>query len=140
MAGRYTPKPTESLREEARRRGVSLARVRVERAEAQGFSRSQGLGHPHRTEVPISTVRGPLIDLGVEGMPPIQLRRGGYDAGRAHALLKDEADLLSGRLSSATWDARWGGHRVGGVRLPSADELLARAERGEVDTDRLGTP
>lgn len=133
-------KPTESLRREAARRGVSVAQVRGDRGEREGLSRSTGQGHPVRTEAPVSTVRGPLIDLGVEGMAPIHLRRGGHDAGRAHDLLADEVLLLRGDLAPATWDSRWGGHRFGGVKLPSADDLLARAERGEVDLDRLGTP
>jgi hypothetical protein len=41
--------PRESLRAEAARRGVSVYRVRADRAEARGISRAVAVGHARRT-------------------------------------------------------------------------------------------
>lgn len=40
----------ESLRQEAARRGVSLYRVRTERAQTEGFSKGQGAGKPNKSK------------------------------------------------------------------------------------------
>ncbi len=49
----------ESLRQEAARRGVSLYRVRTERALTEGFSKGQGVGKPNKSkgERPIRAAR-----------------------------------------------------------------------------------
>jgi len=47
----------ESLRDEAARRGVSLYRVRTERAEREGLSRRQGAGKPGKGEAPMREAR-----------------------------------------------------------------------------------
>ena len=56
-----------SLRFEAAARGVSVARIRAERAEAAGLSRAQGVGHPRRGEPLVSQLAGALRLPGTGG-------------------------------------------------------------------------
>lgn len=51
----------ESLRAEARRRGVTVYRVRVERGKAQGYSRAVSVGHPHREDELLSVQKAVKI-------------------------------------------------------------------------------
>lgn len=60
-----------SLRYEAAARGVSVARVRAERAEAAGLSRSQGVGHPRRGEPLLSQLSGALRQRPAQPSPAI---------------------------------------------------------------------
>ncbi len=134
-------RPTESLRGEARRRGVTLSAVRKGRGIAAGIDPRVALGHAGPGEVPLSRRERRVIDLGGPDSPigPIRLRGGGKDAGRAHDLIRDLADLLSGDLAPASWDARWRGRTFGGQKLPSATVVLAAAQAGRIDADRWGS-
>jgi hypothetical protein len=133
--------PRESLRAEARRRGVTLATVRRDRALAAGLDVRTALGHAGPGEVPLSRRERRVVRLGGEGSPwaPIRLRGGGADADRAFRLLTDLHDLLSGDLAPAAWDARWKGRTFGGTRLPSAAEVLAEGQAGRLDLDVRGS-
>ena len=134
-------RPVESLRVEARRRGVTLARVRADRAAAAGIDPRVALGHAGPGQVPLSRRAPRTIRLGGDDSPwpEIKLRGGGQDAGRAYRLLTDLHDLAEGRLAPAAWDARWRGKSFGGVRLPSAAEVLAEGQAGRLDLDTRGS-
>ncbi len=134
-------RPSESLRGEARRRGVTLAHVRADRARAVGLDPRIGLGHARPGEIPLSRRERRVVDLGGPESPikPITLRGGGKDAGRVYNLIRDMADLLSGDLAPATWDSRWRGKTFGGQKLPSASVVLAAAQGGRIDADRWGS-
>lgn len=142
MPDRYPRRPRESLREEAARRGVSLARVRAERAPGRGVSREVALGHARPGERSFVEMEAPTVNLGLPEylFPVATIRAGGRDADRAYRLIKDEKDLLSGRLSRAAWDARWAGKQLGGQKLPSSADILAAARRGDIDEDAIGSP
>ena len=133
--------PRESLRSEARRRGVTLATVRRDRAIAAGLDPRLGLGHAPPGAIPLSQRERRTIQLGGPDSPwpAIRLRGGGADAGRAYRLLGDLHDLLEGRLAPAAWDARWHRKVFGGVRLPSAAEVLAEGQAGRLDLDVRGS-
>jgi hypothetical protein len=139
---RYPERPRESLRAEANRRGVSLHRVRVDRAAARGVSPTVAAGKARPGELPLSAATKPRIDLGLphDVFPVVEVRRGGYDANRAYEIIRDVNDLLEGRLPPSVWDARWTGRSFGKQQLPKADEILASAQRGDVERDRMGTP
>lgn len=137
-----TNKARESLRKEAARRGVTVSRVRSDRAAERGVSRSAALGHPRRGETPLSIQGRRSVELGgpESPLPVLHIRQGGADGDRAYRLVKDFHDLLGGNLPPADWDRRWAGHQFGGQRLPSAGDILASAQRGDIDATRVGTP
>lgn len=129
----------ESLRAEAKRRGVTVYRVRVDRAASQGRSRAQAAGHPRKGEL-LASQR--LVQIGGPGGPlggPVVVtgRRGRL---AAHDLITDVLDLQSGELSLHDFDERWGGKTLGGKPIPSAVRWLRSAETGDFDPDAIGTP
>src|SRR5579862_3552254 len=112
----------ESLRQEAARRGVGVAVVRRERAEAMGYSGAAGVGHGGglRAQVSLGGVvvnrYGSLVDVRARG-PAQSARLGAY--------FHDRRAYLSGELPGSVFDQTWAGRSIGGVRLGSADQTLA---------------
>jgi len=129
----------ESLRAEAKRRGVTVYRVRVDRAASQGRSRAQAAGHPRRGEL-LASQR--LVTIGGPGSPlggPVVVT-GRRERMLAHDLIKDVLDLQAGALSLADFDRRWGGKTLGGEPVPSAVRWLRSSEVGDFDPGEIGTP
>jgi len=60
----------ESLRAEARRRDVTISRVRAERAIERGLSPAQGRGHPRKGEQLVSQIRAPRTPAQVRTASP----------------------------------------------------------------------
>jgi hypothetical protein len=114
----------EPLRAEARRRGVTVYRVRVERALAQGLSPRVGVGHARseRGELPLS--RLPRVWTELPGQP---ITHGGRQASRMAKLSGDQGRLLRGRLTDIQFDRRWAGKSIGPYQVPSAREVRAEA-------------
>jgi hypothetical protein len=104
-------------------------RYRVERGVARGLSPARALGHPAKGERLASQVEKAVTILGKGG--PVVVTLVGTKARSQAGKFDNDAGLLrAGKLSPATFDRRWKGKSIGGVNLPSANEVLALAHRG----------
>jgi hypothetical protein len=121
----------DSLRVEARRRGVSVHRVRVDRARAKGFSTSQARGHPRTGEPPLSRIQSEWTQL-----PGAPISTGTRQAGRMARLSGDIGRLTTGQLSPESFNDKWANRRIGTYEAPTAAEALAHARAQGPSPDR----
>jgi len=121
MPSTRKPKPL-SLRAEARARGVSVFRVRVERGAARGFGARAAVGHARPGELAPSKDQAVFPAVPTTAGTVDLVTVGSNEASRTGTYLHDVGSLLAGDLAAADFGAKWRRRRRGiGEYLFEAD-------------------